>query len=119
MRTYKSSAIAGNSPDKELNYGISQTVPDQSLTVREILTKFANGTLPDIYEEPEFTEDLPDLRGLDISQVHEMNRENKQKIEELDKTDKKEKAEKARIKKEKDDADRRQAIIDEHEKTKK
>lgn len=84
-RTYRSSLIAGHSPWKEVNNGHSETVPDQSYTVREILTKFAQGNLPDIYSEPEFNEGMPDLRGLDYVQLMEMREENKQRVSALEK----------------------------------
>ena len=67
-RTYRHSANAGNSTDVESNYGVSQTQPDMALTVREIMSRFASGTLPNLAIDQEFTEDLPDLRGLDISE---------------------------------------------------
>jgi hypothetical protein len=89
MRKFKSSVTEGNSPDKEKNYGNSITVPDQSYTVREILTKFASGTLSDVYMEPEFSEDLPDLRGLDITEIHELKKAQKEEVEKLDKKAKK------------------------------
>lgn len=59
------------------------TVPDQAYSIREILVKFASGTLPDIYQEPEFSEDLPDLRGLDISQIDEMKKSARKSQEDL------------------------------------
>lgn len=76
----RSSRTQGNSPCKEKIAGTSQTVPDQSYTVREILVKFASGTLPNIYAEPEFSEDLPDLRGLDISEIHAIKQQNAKEI---------------------------------------
>lgn len=82
-RKFRNVVTAGNSPDRENNYGVSETVPDQSLTVREIITRFASGTLPDIMKNVEYTEDLPDLRGLDISEIHDLKKENAQYINEL------------------------------------
>lgn len=79
-RTYESSSQAGYSPDVEINNQPSLTVPDQSYSVREIMQKFAQGTLPDIYKEPEFSEDLPDLRGLDISEIFDMKQTVKDEI---------------------------------------
>lgn len=70
--------------DAEYNVGKSETVPDQMLSVREILLRFASGTMPPIGASQEYTEDLPDLRGLDISELHEMRRMAKQDIEDID-----------------------------------
>lgn len=36
------------------------------------MRRYASGTLPDIYQEPEFSEDMPDLRGMDIVQLNEL-----------------------------------------------
>ena len=97
LRNYRTSATEGYSPDKEENNGISLTVPDQSYSVREILEKFASGTLPNIINEGTFTEDLPDLRNLDISEVHEMTQQNKKEIEEKEKIYKKQKIELSKV----------------------
>lgn len=93
-RSFKKIATMRESTEKERNYKKSETVPDQSLTVREIMEKFANGTLPDITRELEFTEDLPDLRGLDISQVHNMRDNNRNDITAMQESVKKAKANK-------------------------
>ena len=77
-------AMAVKTPVYEVNEGISQTVPDQSLTVREILIKYASGTVPDIFDnDPLYNEDFPDLRGLDISELHEMRREAQEDVKML------------------------------------
>lgn len=50
--------------------GISQTVPNEALTVREVITRFANGTLPPIAKtERVYSGDMEDIRFLDISEV--------------------------------------------------
>lgn len=95
-RTYRNSATAGNSTDIEYNFLPSETVPDQSMTVRTILERFASGTLSDIGNAPEYSEDNPDLRGLDISQLHDMRkqaRENANALQEAIKTEAREKRE--------------------------
>lgn len=97
QRTYRTSATEGNSPDVERNFGISQTVPDQSYSVREILEKFASGTLPNIIMEQPFTEDLPDLRGLDISEMHNLKEANKSDIKEKEETLKRQKKELSKV----------------------
>ena len=72
MKKYKHVAQQGNSKDTEDIKGISMTVPDQSLTVREIMQKYVNGTLNDISTEGNYTEDDDDLRHLDMSDIHDM-----------------------------------------------
>ncbi|MDV4044516.1 hypothetical protein CMT37_17010 [Elizabethkingia anophelis] len=84
----------------ESNSGISETAPEQSLTVRQILVKYSAGTLPDIYGEPEYSEDMPDLRGLDISELHEMRREARQDIEDINAEIKRQKEESRKKKEE-------------------
>lgn len=80
-RTYRNSQKAGNFPIKEVNTLPSLTVPDQAMSIEEILRRFASGTMPDILRENVFTEDLPDLRGLDISEIHAMRAEAEQDVE--------------------------------------
>lgn len=69
----------------EINVGISQTMPDQSLSVREILTKYANGTLSDHGIEPQFNEDSIDLRGMDYVEIYQLQEQNRKQIDELQK----------------------------------
>lgn len=74
-RKYNNSSEAGNSTRLEVNTKVSMTVPDMALSVREIMQRYASGTLDQIQNELYYSEDLPDLRGLDISQVMEMKKE--------------------------------------------
>lgn len=75
----------------ELNNGISQTVPNEALTVREVITRFANGTLPPIAKsERVYSGDMEDIRFLDISEVQsriqhlkQIQNDGKAKIKEL------------------------------------
>lgn len=67
----------------EHNTGISQTVPDQTLTIKEILVKYANGTMSDINIEPQFNEEMEDIRGLDYVELNEIAKQNKEHISEL------------------------------------
>lgn len=69
----------------ETNTGISLTVPDQNLSVKEILIKYASGTLGDQGIEPQYNEESEDLRGLDYVQLHEMAQANNQQIKDLQK----------------------------------
>lgn len=84
MRNYRNAAFSGNSTDTERNYGISQTVPDQTLSVREIIDRYASGTLPDVMKGEEFySEDLPDLRHLDMSELHELRQQARKDVKDL------------------------------------
>ncbi|MDX8558673.1 hypothetical protein OZ663_18515 [Elizabethkingia sp. HX CGY] len=75
-------------PIAEKTIGKSETVPDQSLTVREILKKYANGTLDDISSQPFYNDDvdgydMPDLRGLDITELTQLKRDAELDIDEI------------------------------------
>lgn len=83
MRIYRKPATAGNSPLMETNKGVSMTQPDMALTVREIMERYASGTLPDLTVQPNFTDELPDLRGMDISEKHQYMEANRERIKEL------------------------------------
>jgi len=68
MKTYRSQATYVRRPeDYETFRGVSMTVPDQTLTVRQILTRFATGTIPNIEDDENYTDDLPDVRNYDFS----------------------------------------------------
>lgn len=79
------SSMDDENPVAEIVTGVSHTVPDQSLTVREILEKFASGTLDEIAGEPFYNDDndLPDLRGLDITELEQMKRDAQMDIDEI------------------------------------
>lgn len=84
-RTVRSSAT-GAPVAGEHNTQRSQTVPNQALTIREILVRYASGTIPDIMTRDEnYSEDNEDLRGLDISEYHDIKNQNTQAIESLKK----------------------------------
>lgn len=83
-RTFRISSKAGNSSDVEINIGVSMTVPDQSMTIRDIIDKFAHGVVPDLSRDLEYSEDMPDLRGMDISELHEMRKQVKQDIKDIE-----------------------------------
>ena len=75
-------------PVAEIVSGVSDTVPDQSLTVREILDKFASGTLDEIANDRYYNDDvdghdMPDLRGLDITELQQMKRDAQMDIDEI------------------------------------
>lgn len=52
-------------PDKIINT-VSETIPNQSLTVTEVLQRFTNGTLPNIVQ-PVFHTDEDDFDNYDIT----------------------------------------------------
>lgn len=82
------SSMDDENPVAEIVIGVSETVPDQSLTVREILDKFANGTLDTIASDKYYNDDDDgfdgvDLRGLDIIELQQLEREAKMDIDEI------------------------------------
>lgn len=82
------SSMDDENPVAEIVRGVSETVPDQSLTVREILDKFANGTLGDIAGEKYYNDDDDgfdgaDLRGLDIVELEALRHEAQMDIDEI------------------------------------
>ena len=50
------------------------------MTVREIMDRFASGTLPDVHHDANYSEDMPDLRGLDISEIEQFREHNNSSI---------------------------------------
>ena len=76
MRKFKNAAKLTSSADMEVNTQVSCTVPDQSLSIREILIRYANGTISDISLNNElvYSEDMPDLRGIDISELQQLKK---------------------------------------------
>jgi len=77
MRKFKNAAKLTSSADMEVNTQVSCTVPDQSLSIREILIRYTNGTVSDISLNNElvYSEDMPDLRGIDISELQQLKKE--------------------------------------------
>lgn len=93
-RHYRSATSAGNTQQKERFVKPSLTVPDENMSVRTILERYASGTLNDVAlsRQMDYTQDLPDLRGLDISQIHEMKAEINAQVENIEGELKKRKA---------------------------
>lgn len=57
------------SPDSfEYPEGDSQVIPNQTLTINEVLTRFQAGTLPDIVKNPLF-EDNPDFDNINLTEA--------------------------------------------------
>lgn len=99
--TVRSSLTYQENPPKrgrrEKNLLPSEAVPDQSLTVRELLLRHSRGTLQDIaHNDIYYNEDLPDMRGLDIVERRQMLDDNKQFIQETIADEKKKKADKSK-----------------------
>lgn len=71
----------------EKNSGISLTVPDQALSVRQILERYARGLPLGGQRTPVFDEDddLPDVRTLDLSERQEMRERYVEELGELTK----------------------------------
>lgn len=80
---FKSSITASNFKDGEKKFSLSQTVPDQHLSVREIIYRSQNGTLGNVYREPLFSDENPDLRGLDISEIYNLQKQHQDNIRQL------------------------------------
>lgn len=79
------SSMDDEHPIAEIVVGVSETVPDQSMTVRDILEKFASGTLDEIGNDRFYNDDddLPDLRGLDITELQQMKQDAQMDIDEI------------------------------------
>lgn len=71
-RKFIKNSVAGNSRHTETIKTKSLTVPDQSLSVRTILQKFANNTLNDIGQDEYYSDDDDDIRGYDPAEMLEM-----------------------------------------------
>lgn len=96
-RKYRSSARAGDSP-REVVVGVSQTVPNQAMSVQTIIDRFVAGTLPNIYGEPVYSGDMEDYRDLDPVEKYDMAQEARREISDY--------KEKLRSKAEKDKMDK-------------
>lgn len=83
----------------EVNKGISETIPNQALTVRQILERYASGTLMPVSFNLDYSEDLPDIRFLDITELDILAEENSRVIDEH-------RAKEAKAKQDKLEADR-------------
>ena len=61
--------------DGEVNYEASMTIPDQTLPLKELISRFTRG-LPITDYRPIYDEkgDLPDPRKMDLVELHEMRK---------------------------------------------
>ena len=51
-------------------FGKSQTRPDQAMSVRTILNRYASGLPTPLEMQPVFTGDLEDFKGMDLADRH-------------------------------------------------
>lgn len=98
----------------EINVGASLTVPDQSLSIREIIARNQAGIpltgerIAMYYDD----EEMPDLKKMDLSEIHELQQRNQATMDRINK----ELYEKDKAKKDRAYRDR---LIEEHEKKRK
>lgn len=71
-RTFKKQSVSGSSNLTETCKTKSLTVPDQTLTIRELLMRSANGLYDDMMHDDYYNEDDDDYRGLDPSEMYYM-----------------------------------------------
>lgn len=62
---------------------MSETVPDFNLSVRDIMLKFAQGLPVPMTSTGYFSNDLPDIRKMDIIDLHNLKKSNNSHIEML------------------------------------
>lgn len=90
-------------------FGESQTVPDMSMSVQEIMIRFASGRPLSFSRNLVYTGDdyTPDLRSMDLSEIQELQEENSAHIRRLtdEINERREKRRQARVKKESDSQD--------------
>lgn len=69
----------------EQPYGIDMTIPDQTLTIRQIVDRFAKGLPVEGAKTPIWDEDndLPDFRTLDLAERQEMAHLYKNELEDI------------------------------------
>lgn len=74
--------------DGEFNRQKSLTIPDQAMSIKEILERYSRGIMPNgfqpIYDEVENTEDyLPDPRTLDLAERQQLAEMYAEEIQQL------------------------------------
>lgn len=82
-RKFRSSASAVPVQGEEFKLP-SLTVPDMTMPLREIINRSANGIALPIMSELEYSEDMPDTRGMDLAQLDELKRNTAEEIDFLD-----------------------------------
>ncbi|WNK14087.1 MAG: hypothetical protein [Microvirus sp.] len=71
----------------EVNTLPSETIPDQNMSIREILSRYARGlpieqNIPSYQEDEEYN-DLPDPRTLDLTERQELDKRIRQELKEM------------------------------------
>lgn len=96
-RKFKSASTQGHSKSKEICVTPSLTVPDQTLTVRELLNRSAMGMSDDYELDYDYSMDDDDLRGIDPADMFYMAQQSSDLVKK--ETAKKQKADKAKAEK--------------------
>lgn len=86
MKTIKNTLNAATRPKQyERNNGVSQTIPDQTMSVRELLERYARGLPISGAKQPVYhgEEYVPDLNRMDLAEIQELKDNTKTRIDEL------------------------------------
>lgn len=104
---------------KEKNRLPSMTVADQSMSMREIMQRYARGLPIEGQKVPFYDEDddMPDLTNLDLAEKEALIRDAKYELEEIEARKKERSDEDARLKKEREKAFKKEAADKADEKT--
>ncbi len=75
----------------EINNEPSETVPDQTMSIRTLLDRFAkglpiSGMLEEQWQEGEEFDDMPDINRLDLSERQELAQEFRNELDNIKKT---------------------------------
>lgn len=100
-RKFRLASLHGNSKLKEVCKTKSLTIPDQSLTVRELMQRHAQGTLDDLHLEDYYSMDEEDFRGIDPVDMYNMATEASDLLKKD--SEKREKAKADKLRKKQDD----------------
>lgn len=82
VRTYRKVGSIKESTIKEKNFLPSETVPDEAMTIRQIMEKFVNNTLGDIQHDYDYSDDLIDVRFMDVTEKDNLLASLKQEVNE-------------------------------------
>jgi len=96
----------------------SQTIPDQTMSVKEILSRYSRGLPLEGNKTPIYNgeEIIPDLRRMDLSEIQEMQQENQRYItEETEKIETEQREKKRKKKYEEIETELREKIKKENE----
>lgn len=90
MQDFQDNHHRDHTQDMETPVGESMTIPDQSLTIPEIMARWAKG-LPlggqdghfEMDEDEDSWEGMPDLRSMDLAEIQLLKEQNAQEVERL------------------------------------